>query len=133
MPILAALESLDRRRYGGWDEVRIEWEGPPMSPRFRAWAQGLRKRHPDAERRAGDSAWESEAFLYHFLLGLRHGYPECCVLAYAMEAPGLPVLWERRVGFGEYVPCPACLQGFLDRYLSDSASAAEGAFPIAPA
>lgn len=131
MAFLGALEALGRRTYGGWDELRVEWEGDPMPARFRAWSARLRKRWPDAEARSGDPDWCVEAFLYHLRLGLHYGYPDCCVLAYAAAAPHLPVLRERRVGFGEYVPCEACLERFLADYQGSEDPA--GPFPVAPA
>src|SRR5690349_5328076 len=112
MPILAALESLNRRTYAGWDLTEIEWEGPSLAPFFRSrFTRHLAARDP--EERLLDPDWHLEAFVFHFLLGRHYGYPECCVLQFSCEASTVRPLGERRLGFGDYVPCDACMERYL--------------------
>ncbi len=131
MPVLEALAAYSRRTYGGWDETHIEWDGRTLPPRFLRWSRRLRTAWPTVEERADDSGYLAESFLYHYLLGLRYGYPECCVMAYATTAPLLPVARERRVAFLDYVPCPACLDRFLEGYHGEGPTS--GPFPVGPA
>lgn len=128
MPILDALSSLNRRIYEGWQEVAIEWEGPSLSPMFR----NLFTRHlkpQDPEERFTDPDWHRESFLFHYLLGLHYGYPECCVRQFSCEATTVRPLGERRLGFVDYVPCDACLETYLHEYVVGTNDGGHGQVP----
>ena len=130
MTPLAALDALNRRAYGGWETLEVEWEGERLPPWFRNWQVRARQRWETGGARFHDPAWASEAFLYHYLLGLAYGYPECCVMAYATQATHLRVRDERRIGFGDYVPCERCLAKWLRGYARGRIP--DGPFPVAP-
>lgn len=116
MNLLAALSSLNRRRYDGWALLQVDWEGPSLPSLFRRlFVRHLAGR--DLEEALGDPDWHREAFLFHFGLGLHYGYPECCVLQFSCEATTLRPLGERRLGFQDYVPCEACMDRYLEEYL----------------
>jgi hypothetical protein len=86
----------------------VEWEGRPIPEGYGAASRRLRRFVPDEQAMlAPDLA--AEAFLYHVRLGLHYGYPLCCVLQYASEAPYLPPFQVRPRLDGNHIPCDGCL------------------------
>jgi hypothetical protein len=118
MVLRPALASLNRRLYAPFPAPGPEWEGRDVPEGYGPAARRVLHDPRPAEARLADGAWQSDAFLFHYRLGLRYGYPECCVLQYACEATCLRPLDARRgITFGPYVPCDACLDRYLAAYL----------------
>ncbi|MES2154024.1 MAG: hypothetical protein V4510_02725 [bacterium] len=118
-PLNMVFRALNERLYPAFDAGGIEWEGRQVPEGFGPRVRRLR-RAGGPEKRAQDPAAIEEAFLYHFRLGTRYGYPECCVLQYAMEAPVIsPLLLRGGITLSGYVPCDACLESYLLDYIED--------------
>lgn len=112
-------QSLNQHLYPGFPAVTLEWEGRQVPEGFGPRVRRLR-RAGGPEQRTQDPEALVEAFLYHFRLGTRYGYPECCVLQYAMEAPAVsPLLLRGGFTFNGYVPCDACVERYLLDYIED--------------
>ena len=132
MELLKAFASLNRRTYAGWDVVDIEWDGPTLTPRFRSRFSRHLAASVDLEQRLMDPDWHTEAFVFHYELGIHYGYPECCVLQFAHESTCLRPLMERRLGFTDYVPCDDCLETYLAAYIADAEDHLVPQAPVEP-
>ncbi|MCA1818457.1 MAG: hypothetical protein LC620_00130 [Halobacteriales archaeon] len=127
---LEALTALNARVYAPFPSFAIDWDGRPIPKGFGPAVQRLRRAGP--EGRALDPAAAVEAFLYHYRLGIHYGYPECCVLQYAMEVAYVsPLLLRGGIVLGQHVPCDACLEAYLLDYITDGPALREYPAPMA--
>ncbi len=118
-PLGLVFRALNDHLYPPFPEAEIVWEGRQVPEGFGPRIRRLR-RAGSAEQRAINSEAVTEAFLYHYRLGIRYGYPSCCVLQYAMEAPAVsPLLLRGGITLSGYVPCDGCLEAYLLDYIED--------------
>ena len=118
---VAAITALNSRIYAPFARHTIEWEGKPIPTGFGPKVRRLRQAGVrGTESSALDADAAVEAFLYHYRLGIHYGYPECCVLQYAMEVPYIsPFLLRGGLTLGAHVPCDRCLEAYLHDYITD--------------
>jgi hypothetical protein len=118
-PLGLVFKALNDRLYPDFPAGGIEWEGRAVPEGFGPRIRRLR-RAGGPEQRATDPDAIVEAFLFHYRLGTRYGYPECCVLQYSMEVPVVsPLLLRGGITLGSHVPCDACLEHYLLDYIQD--------------
>jgi hypothetical protein len=128
---MAAVAALNERVYAPFAGSQVDWDGRPIPRGFGPAVRRMR-RAGGAERRAFDADAALDAFLYHLKLGLHYGYPECCVLQYAMEAPYVsPLMLRGGITLGDHVPCDACLEAYLHDYITDGPAHKEYPAPAA--
>lgn len=121
--------SLNERQYPKFPAWTIDWEGRQVPEGFGPRIRRLR-RTGTPEQRGEDPEALVEAFLFHYRLGTSYGYPECCIMQYAMEAPVVsPLLLRGGITLDEYVPCDACLEAYLHDYIRDGEAWREFAGP----
>lgn len=129
---LTAISALNRRVYAPFPSFAIDWDGRPIPEGFGPRLLRMRA-GGNAETRAGDPEAALECFLYHYRLGVHYGYPDCCVLQYAMEAPYTsPLLLRGGLTLGDHVPCDACLEAWLHDYITDGPALREHPPPVSP-
>lgn len=127
---LQAMSALNARVYAPFPAITIDWSGRPIPEGFGPTVRRLRRAGP--ETRAVDPDAATEAFLFHYRLGIHYGYPECCVLQYAMEVPyASPFLLRGGIVLGDHVPCDACLEAYLLDYIRDGDAWKEYPAPVA--
>src|ERR1041384_3124729 len=127
---LQALRVLNARQFPAFSSFSIDWEGRPIPTGFGPAIRRL-KRAGDPETRVLDPDTATEAFLFHYRLGIHYGYPDCCVLQYAMEVPYVsPFLLRGGIVLGDHVPCDTCLEAYLLDYIRDGKAWQEFAAPV---